>query len=138
MGKIIAIDFGLKRLGLAISDEDRHFAFPRPTLEVSQWAEAIAPLSQLCREEKVVKILVGLPISLDGKKPPSNEIRKFTSALAQSTACPVITFDERFTSQQAERELGARSGTKEKSEVDRLSAVILLENYLEKLSHDRD
>ena len=131
MGKILAVDFGLRRVGLAISDERQSFAFPRPTLKVSHWREAVARIGELCSEEDIERIVVGQPISLAGIQTKRSDLECFIDALSELTKQPIDTIDERLTSRQAERELAGLSSTRSKGDVDRLSAVIILENYLE-------
>lgn len=132
MGKILAIDFGQRRLGLAISDERLGFAFPRPTLEVAHWRDSIKKICQLCQEEGVERIIVGQPVSLAGVQTKRRDLDAFIESLTEASGRPIETFDERLTSRQAERELSGRPAHRSKGDIDRLSAVIILENYLEK------
>lgn len=131
MGKILAVDFGQRRIGLAISDERRSFAFPRSTLNVSHWREAVAGIGQLCNEENIELIVVGQPVSLAGIHTKRSDLEGFIRALSELTKRPIETVDERLTSRQAERELAGSAKTRAKGDIDRLSAVIILENYLE-------
>ncbi|MFA5106826.1 MAG: Holliday junction resolvase RuvX [Patescibacteria group bacterium] len=131
MGKILAIDFGQRRIGLALSDDQQIFALPRPTLEVNRWQDALVMIRQLCDEEKVERIIVGQPVSLAGVQTKRNDLDAFVAALRDASGRPIETVDERLTSRQAERELAGLPKRRAKGDIDRLSAVIILENYLE-------
>ena len=132
IGNILAIDFGQRRIGLALSDDKQIFALPRPTLEVNRWQDALVTIRQLCDEEKVERIIVGQPVSLAGVQTKRNDLDVFVAALRDASGRPIETVDERLTSRQAERELAGLSKRRAKGDIDRLSAVIILENYLER------
>ena len=138
MGRIVAIDYGMARLGIALSDEQKiivakSFAIKaekKPQLTAQKLQEALAPF-------KVEKIIVGLPLHLDGNKSTlSEETLIFVSCLETLVSIPVISFDERLTTKQAERILkeGNLSRKKRAQLVDAMSATVLLECYLDYLS----
>ncbi|MDD5567184.1 MAG: Holliday junction resolvase RuvX [Patescibacteria group bacterium] len=134
MGKILAIDFGLKRIGLAISDENQKFAFGRPTLNVRHWQDSIIKIKTLSTEEGVQAIVVGWPKALAGSvSGPEGDLKKFINELSQQTSLPVDLLDERLTSQMADRLMRDMPGvsSKPKGKRDQLAATIILQNYLD-------
>lgn len=134
MAKVVGIDFGLKRIGIAISDPMARQAFVRPTLHVTHWTEALTPIYDLCRTEEVGRLVVGLPQSLDGTVQTRAVVEDFAKQVNEVTGLPVDFLDERFTSAQADRylrEQPRRQRAKESGKRDQLSAQIILQNYLD-------
>ena len=136
MGRIIAIDFGLKRTGIAVTDPERIIARALQTVPTH---EALAFLKKYCSEEKVDCIVVGMPRKTDGSDSEiSPNVKKFIAELKKNIAgMEVKEEDERFTSVIAQRSL-IYSGVKkmkrrDKSLVDMTSAAILLQGYLERI-----
>ena len=131
---MLAIDYGTVRLGLAISDPGQQFAGPYENYtRVSRSHDALY-LRRVVTDERVVEIVVGLPVHLDGRESPkSEEARRFGAWVAETTGCPVRYFDERFTSVEAEQQLMAAKLTskKRKQRRDMLAAQLLLAAYLE-------
>jgi putative Holliday junction resolvase len=145
-GKILAIDYGRVRIGLAISDPERRFAFPlevytrgQPTCgHPGRKAASLDPffdkLDQLIREENVTLLLVGLPVRGDGREDQmAAEVRQFSARLAQHSGLPVVHYDERYTSVLAESLLWQAGLThaQRKQRRDKLAAQLLLQAYLE-------
>jgi putative holliday junction resolvase len=133
-GRLAGIDYGTVRIGIAVTDADQKFASP---LENYTRRGAVADtkfFEQLAREERIVTFVVGLPVHLDGhESQKSTEARKFGQWLQQLTNVPVVFFDERFTSAEAEQLLESAEFTKKqrKARLDKLAAQILLSAYLE-------
>jgi len=136
-GRVLALDFGKRRIGLALSDELGITAQGIETLERSRIREDIARLAQLIVEKDVSLILMGNPLHMSGREGRQAEYtRDFAERLASATGVPVQFWDERLTSVQAERVL-RESGIgirKRAAAVDQVAAVILLESYLDSLS----
>lgn len=136
-GRVLALDFGKRRIGLALSDELGITAQGIETLERSRIRKDIARLAQLIAEKNVSLILMGNPLHMSGREGRQAEYtRDFAERLASATGVPVKFWDERLTSVQAERVL-RESGIgirKRAAAVDQLAAVILLESYLDSLS----
>ncbi len=134
--RILALDLGKKRIGLAISDPLGITAQGLPNLARSNKRADLAALDQLAREREVGLILMGNPIHMaGGEGRQSAWVRDFAEALAVRTGLPVKLWDERLTSVEAGRVL-RQSGisiAKRSAAVDRLSAVILLQSYLDSL-----
>ena len=132
--RILALDLGVKRIGLAISDELGFTAQGLETLERRGRRDDIEDLRKLVSLRGVTKILVGDPLHMSGNASRQGSYtREFASELQRKTGLPVEFRDERWTSREAERTLrgtGVANG-KRKATIDRLSAVILLQGYLD-------
>lgn len=135
-GRILALDLGKKRIGLAISDPLGITAQGLPNLNRTTKRADLAELDRLAREREVALILMGNPINMRGAEGrQSGWVREFAAALEAQTGLPVKLWDERLTSVEAGRVLRASGISIEKraAAVDRLSAVILLQSYLDSL-----
>jgi putative holliday junction resolvase len=133
-GRILALDVGKKRIGLAISDELGFTAQGLETLHRSRIREDLARLSRLAREKNVGTILVGKPLHMSGSASrQSVYTEEFAERLREWIGLPIVFWDERLTTVEAERVLREAGATLEESKgaVDRMSAVLLLESYLE-------
>jgi len=133
--RVLALDVGRKRIGLAISDELGITAQGLPTLERVRIREDLARLGELARERHVGLFLLGHPLHMSGRESRQAEyVKEFGDRLATATGIPVDYWDERLTSVEAGRVLRASGISIEKRAraVDRLSAVLILESYLER------
>jgi putative holliday junction resolvase len=129
--RALGIDYGRVRLGLALSDEDGILASPLPALTRSP--QDINEIAQLVRERSVERIVVGLPLLMDGTGGTmAAEARAFASRVAAKTSRPVDLLDERWTSSEAERAMleGNLSRERRKQLRDGLAAVLILQAYL--------
>jgi putative Holliday junction resolvase len=127
--RVLALDFGSKRIGLAISDETGTVAQP-----VGYATGGVKEVVRVAMERGAGKIVVGLPRRLDGTSSEQTEYtRKFIAELKQATTLPVESWDERLTTAQAERVLleGDVRRAKRKHKRDQLAATILLQSYLD-------
>lgn len=134
---MLALDVGRKRIGLAISDELGITAQGIETLERRRIREDLENLKILAKERNVSTLLIGRPLHMSGSESPqSRYTEEFGERLSKYLDLPVIYWDERLTSMEAERMLrtAAASLDEKKRAVDRLSAVLLLESYLGYLS----
>ena len=134
--RILALDLGKKRIGLAISDPLGITAQGLPNLVRTRKRADLAALEQLVRERQVGLILMGNPINMRGDEGRQSAwVREFAEALEKRTGLPVKLWDERLTSVEANRVLRSSGISIEKraAAVDRLSAVILLQSYLDSL-----
>ena len=134
--RILALDLGKKRIGLAISDPLGITAQGLPNLVRVRKRADFAALQQIVRERQVGLILMGNPINMRGDEGrQSGWVREFAQALEERTGLPVKLWDERLTSVEANRVLRSSGISIEKraAAVDRLSAVILLQSYLDSL-----
>ncbi len=136
MGRILAVDYGEKRIGLAISDELGLTASPLATIHRCSDLEAVEQIAKLTQKWGVSQIVVGLPLRTDGRQGEMElRVRSFAQKLHQRTNLPVVLVDERFTTRIAEQVLleADLSRRKRKQVRDRLAAVILLQSYLDAL-----
>lgn len=134
--RILAVDWGERRVGLAVSDPGGVIATPLPTLTVRGREDAAARVAAIAGETGAEHIVVGLPLLMSGARGEAAEAaERFVAALAQRTPVPVHTYDERLTSALSHRRLrerGVRAG-RAKGKVDAGAAVALLESYLQRL-----
>lgn len=132
--RILALDLGSHRIGLAISDPLGIVAQPLSTLIRSGKARDLAALARLAAEHEASRIVVGLPLLPSGEEgPEAAAARRFARELARYTGLPVELHDERLTTKQAERVLRA-SGARARERVrvvDRLAAALILQSYLD-------
>jgi putative holliday junction resolvase len=132
--RILGVDYGHKRIGLALSDESGTIAQPLDHIDGGAAAKVSLELARLCAERKVGKIVVGVPLRLDGT--PSEQTERtlaFIAELRRVTTIPVAEWDERLTSVQAERVLleGNVRRSERKQKIDKLAAQIMLQSYLD-------
>jgi putative Holliday junction resolvase len=133
MGRIVAIDFGLKRIGIAVSDESRKIAFPLTTVPGGK--QAISAIQKALTGRTIDLILIGLPLLLTGQEGDmAKVVKEFGAALGAAFHVPVEFVDERFTSQMADRSMREiYLNRKERSaKVDEGAATVLLQSYLER------
>tara|TARA_B100000029_G_scaffold396184_1_gene394200 strand:- start:18159 stop:18581 length:423 start_codon:yes stop_codon:yes gene_type:complete len=137
--RILGIDFGEKRIGLAISDPLGILATPIETLDSSEMDLVIPKLAETISDHAVTKIVVGIPWTLSGKSgPQTKKTFEFISLISDTFEIPIKQIDERFTSLQAEKKLrlvDKRSRKKQKKIpkglIDSVSAAIILQTYLD-------
>lgn len=139
-GRILALDVGARRIGLAISDPSATLARPLETIAVENDADAVRRvvqrIDQLTREDdSLASIVVGMPRRLDGMPTEaSKRVARFIAALGQRTALPIATEDERLSSREAESRLALheRDWRKRKLKLDAAAAAVILQDYLDK------
>jgi putative holliday junction resolvase len=132
--RILALDHGTKRIGVALSDELGWTAQPLETIERRTLDRDIAHIQDLVRIHEVGQVLLGLPLRLNGEEGPAVQaVHQFLERLADALPVPVVTWDERMTTKAAEDLLIAAdmSRKKRKGVVDRVAAAILLQSFLE-------
>ncbi|HEX5398404.1 MAG TPA: Holliday junction resolvase RuvX [Verrucomicrobiae bacterium] len=132
--RILALDHGTKRIGVAVSDETKTIAQPLEYIPAEPFADFLTRLKQLVLEKEIDLILIGLPRNMDGSYgPAAQKVEAFVAVLRSAVTVPVKTWDERLTSAQANRILiqgNVRRG-KRKDKVDKMAAAILLQSYLD-------
>ena len=137
MSRILAIDFGERRIGLALSDPLGITAQGLPTIDTKKIKDVFAYIKGLVVEKDVAKLVVGMPRNMNGSIGAQGEkVKKFIGRLAHKTEAEVITWDERLTSVQSlksMREMGTKQ--KKKEVTDRISATLILQSYLDSLSN---
>ena len=140
-GRILALDVGARRIGLALSDELMLTAQGLETLQRTTLRDDIARLAALAAGHGVTLVLIGNPMNMSGNEGrQSGWVREFAEKLHARSGLPIRMWDERLTTKEAERVLRSSgiSRVKRSQAVDRLSAVILLASYLEALPSGDD
>lgn len=135
MGRLLGIDYGRVRIGVSVSDETKMIARPLCCLEykkdfIDKLQKELKPLLP------IEQVIIGLPLDMRGKDSPmTEEVRKFAEYLGKALQLPVLLWDERLTSAQAERQLrDAGMKRKQRAEFnDTLAAALILQSYLDSL-----
>ena len=134
MNRIIGIDYGERRIGLAISDLLQIIATPLKVIDRKKTSNFIPEIQDIVKEKKIATVVVGLPLTMKGTFSIQTEATvEFIEKLKKLLEVPVYTIDERMTSKEAEKILiqkGIKTGHN-KSAVDQTSAIIILQEYLD-------
>ena len=138
MARVLGIDPGSRRCGIAVTDSQRTMAFPRPAMPVDD--ELFTTLKALIDEESVDLVVVGRPVALSGNETASTEASDDFFRVLREKISPlkIVQWDERLTTYEAQKSLSG-AGMKAKSHrsrVDSAAAVIMLQNYIDALSSD--
>lgn len=133
MTRVLAIDYGQRRIGLAISDPSRVIAqMPEPY--VTHDPLALSKLSSLVKKYEIAEIIIGLPLSLSGTEGrAARAARDFAERLGARVRIPIRFVDERLSTKQAQRLLRADTGNQDRkrAQIDNLAAYVLLQQYLD-------
>ena len=130
--RILSIDYGEKRIGLAVCDKKEVLASRFLTLENKSLEKSIEEIKKIILEENIKKIVVGIPIGFKNKSEQTKIIEKFIGKLEKNISIPIIKINEIFTSKMAKKNL-REAGVKDvKKVIDQEAARIILESYLEK------
>lgn len=144
--RILAIDYGFVRIGLALSDESKILATPLPLFLAEKKVEQT--VAKLIKEIEILQqkygcilseIVVGMPLMMSGKKGlQADEVTHFVELMRQATPIPIATWDERLTTVQAERTLRETSMSRQKRSkvIDTVAAVLILQNFLDHKKND--
>lgn len=133
-GTILALDLGLKRVGVAVSDPLKITAQALPTIEQSSEEHLLAELCRINKERNVEEIVVGLPLEMNGNEGPQAKlVLQWIERHSGRLAVPVHPWDERLTSREAERLMIMEdlSRRQRKTKSDAMAALLILQNYLE-------
>ena len=140
-GRVMALDIGGRRIGVALSDTTRVLASPLTTLRAEPRPAALAQIRALIAQHEVAELVVGLPLTLSGEIGPQAQlVQAFADELRQVVAVPVHMFDERLTSVAAERmmlDLGIKP-ERRKARIDEVAASIILQDFLESRREKED
>ena len=135
MGRFLAIDYGSKRVGLAISDPTKKIAKAYKTINNDSFDVLLSHIKNEIKINSIEKIILGLPIGMNGKKTSQTEIvLKFNDELKNFLTIPIVLEDERLTSLHAKKSLifqGFKT-TSNKENIDSTAAALLLQNYINK------
>ena len=131
---LLGLDYGSRRIGVAAADLDRCIAFAIGTHEEGKDGSVFDFLGRLIRDREISKIVVGLPLTASGQEGESAaKARRFARRLNEEFGLPVVLWDERYTSQEADRWLADRP-RRDKKERDAMAAEIILQSYLDSLT----
>ncbi|MCL4264571.1 MAG: Holliday junction resolvase RuvX [Anaerolineae bacterium] len=133
-GRVMALDVGSKRVGIAISDATRTIAGSYSVIQRQSRQADFARYRQIIAEQGVTLLIVGLPTRSDGSDSDmATWIRDYATAFSQTTTIPIEFWDESFTTRQAEESLALRGqrGKKAKERVDAVAAAFILQSYLD-------
>jgi putative Holliday junction resolvase len=140
VSRILAIDFGERRIGLAVSDPLGITAQGLPTIDTRKSRDVFSEILSIIEDKQVTKIVVGMPVNMDGSMSvKGQEVNKFVRELTQRTGMDVETWDERLTTVQSlrsMREMGVKQ--KKKGTADRISATLILQSYLDRQSQSQN
>ena len=130
--RILGVDYGEKRIGLAVSDESETLASRFLTLKNKSLKNSAEEIKKIISEENIKKIVVGVPVGFKGESGQTKTVRKFIGELKKNINAPIMEVNEIFTSKMAEENL-IKAGVKDiKKVIDQEAARIILESYLEK------
>jgi putative Holliday junction resolvase len=135
--RILALDHGTVRMGVAVSDELKMIATPLEYIPANPQTDFLKRLHELIAVKEVELILLGMPRNMDGSYGPAAEkVREFVKTLEAAVTVPIKLWDERLTSAQANRYLiqGKVRREDRKEKVDKMAAAILLQSYLDSVS----
>lgn len=143
MGRLVGIDFGNVRIGLAISDAQKRIALPLKVIRAGKDFKATSEL--ICKElssyQGIEAAVIGLPLELSGKEGPmAQAVRAFAVLFQEVSSLPIIFWDERLTSAQVERFLkdAGMNRKKRAQHSDEMAATTILQNYLDSLQYVSD
>jgi putative holliday junction resolvase len=139
MPRVLAIDVGERRMGLAITDPSATLARPLSTVHVKDSLDAVRRVANeidglAAEEDGLGLIVVGLPVRLDGARTERTaKVEQFVAALGRETSIPIVTADERLSSREAESRLAARERDwrVRKQRLDAAAAAIILQDFLD-------
>ncbi len=138
--RALGIDFGERRIGIAISDPEGRLAVPLATVERETDRRAIGRIAEIAAREGVARLVVGEPVGLDGERgPAARRARAFAARLAERTGLPCELVDEALTSVEARQRLAAAGADlrRDPGRIDAVAAQILLQDALDR-AHDQD
>jgi len=133
--RILGLDYGSKRVGVAVSDEMQMIAQPLEFIPAEPRSKLLHRVAEIIDEKRVACVVIGLPRNMDGTYGAAAEsVRAFIEVLRGSVTLPIETWDERLTTVQANRDLIAANVRRRdrKGRVDKTAAAILLQSYLDR------
>lgn len=130
-GKVLGVDLGTRRIGLAISDPERRISVPKQHLEARGGEQDAVAVADLASTEDAARIVVGMPVSMSGERGPMAQwALQFVKQLKRATALPVDTWDERLSTEQA-MAASSKSARRRKGAIDSVAAAFVLQSYLD-------
>lgn len=147
MKNILAIDFGLKRVGLALGDLEKKYVYGYKTIVIKDLTDLLEKISQIVKEKEISKIILGYPQGLKGEETERGKlVKNFKEKLERSVDIEIILFDERYTTDLAKKiifpkdfkKTGLKKKESMKKEINLLSAILLLESYFKSEREERE
>ena len=134
--RVLGVDFGLRRIGLAISDSGERLATPLRTLRVTTVRDAPAAVAVAVRSAAAEAVVVGVPLGLEGEeaRPEVRRVKRFAKALRRETGLPVHLVDESLSSREAEERVGVtgRAGRDDEGALHAAAAAVILQRWLDR------
>ena len=141
MSRTLGIDYGERRVGVAISDPLGSIALGLTTLHVKSRRDAVMQVADICREKDVSSIVVGMPLNMNGSGSEIGaKVEKFIAELTETTGIAIKTVDERLSSAMVERTLldADMSRAKRKGVIDKMAAQVILQGWLDRQAFASD
>ncbi|MGD2177510.1 MAG: Holliday junction resolvase RuvX [Anaerolineae bacterium] len=142
MMRLLALDVGERRIGVAVSDPTGTIARPLRALERASKSDDFSAIAALVGEYDAEAVVVGQPLSLDGSVgPQARRVARYAEALAEHLSVPVIPWDERFSTAKADeilretRREKAKRRARASGEIDAIAAAVILQSYLDSVCH---
>lgn len=130
-GRVIGIDWGARRTGIAITDESREFVFVRPVVVALNSDDLVEKITHIINSENVSGVVVGLPLRMDGTESDTTQnVRAFVNMLEKNLGVPICMLDETLSSASAQEDMGRVRRVDIKQKLDSESARVILENAL--------
>jgi len=132
--RCLGLDYGSTRIGVAVSDDLGLIARPLPCVQARDRQQAAEAIAQRCREHRIERVVLGLPLNANASEGPAAQAaRALGDAVAAATGLTVVYFDERLTTQLAQRILNETEvpRRRHRQRVDSMAAVVILQNYLD-------
>ena len=130
-GRMLGIDWGLRRTGVAVSDESREFVFARAPIVSDTPQDLLNAILHIVNSEKIVGIVIGLPLRMDGSESETTAmVRKFAEELSTRTDVPIMFIDETLSSTAAQEQMGRVRVRDIKEKLDSNAARVILENAI--------
>jgi putative Holliday junction resolvase len=134
MPRILGLDYGERRLGFAVSDELEMLATPLAVEQCASDPEAAAIVRRVCERMGASRLVIGLPLNMDGSKgPQAHRVERFAETLRALLNIPVVLWDERLSTRAAERAMreGGVKAREQRGRVDKIAAQLMLQCYLD-------
>ena len=138
-GRILGIDYGSRRIGLAMSDPSQSLSSTLETV-IKRGDEHIRRILELLSEKDIVAVVVGMPYNMNGRiGERGREVMTFVEKLEKRTELPILTWDERWSTVSAEKSLREQgeSPSRHRKRIDQVAAAFILQSFLDRLSHIR-
>lgn len=130
-GRTLALDVGERRIGLAVSDEEGMLATPLGVLERRGLAQDVARLSTIVREQRIERLVVGLPRTLAGEiGPQARRVQRWAERVGRALGLPLVYWDERYSTLEAAERL-AQQRRRRRAPLDAAAAAVILQDYLD-------